>query len=428
MIFFYRIVTNLLYPILILLIYIRKILEKEDPIRFKEKIFSSHFNVQRLENKKLIWFHCASVGELKSIIPIIKEIDVGNSDFEFLITTVTLSSANLARSEIKKINNVSHRFFPIDVHFLIKKFISSWKPNVIFLVDSEIWPNLIISAKRAKIPIALINARITRKTFKRWMYVPKLAEKIFRSFDLCLSSNLETKQFLENLKAKNIVNAGNIKLIKSNNLNLPRFEKIKNQKIWCALSTHEGEEKLCIKVHKILSEKFKDVTTIIAPRHIERSSKIKKLCVENNLNVQIIGKDDNFSFNKEVVIINSFGILFEFLLKSRSVFIGKSTLKRLENDSGQSPIEPAQLGCRIYHGPYVSNFKDIYEILNKNKIAKEINTYEELSNNLMEDFEKKIEKKPSLFMQDLSEKTLENTMKYLNKFLSNENIKTEILE
>ena len=134
MIFFYRIVTNLLYPILILLIYIRKILEKEDPIRFKEKIFSSHFNVQRLENKKLIWFHCASVGELKSIIPIIKEINVGNSDFEFLITTVTLSSANLARSEIKKINNVSHRFFPIDVHFLIKKFISSWKPNVIFLI------------------------------------------------------------------------------------------------------------------------------------------------------------------------------------------------------------------------------------------------------------------------------------------------------
>ena len=120
--------------------------------------------------------------------------------------------------------------------------------------------------------------------------------------------------------------------------------------------------------------------------------------------------------------------MFEFLLKSRSVFIGKSTLKRLENDSGQSPIEPAQLGCRIYHGPYVSNFKDIYEILNKNKIAKEINTYEELSNNLMEDFEKKIEKKPSLFMQYLSEKTLENTMKYLNKFLSNENIKTEILE
>ena len=132
MILIYRALTILLYPFLIILIYCRKIFHKEDPERYKEKIFSSHFNVVRKKNSNLLWFHAASIGELKSIIPIVKKLNDKNNNFEILITTVTLSSSNLATDELKMFDNVYHRFMPIDVSFLIKKFIYLWKPSVIF--------------------------------------------------------------------------------------------------------------------------------------------------------------------------------------------------------------------------------------------------------------------------------------------------------
>ena len=177
MILIYRVLANLSFPILLILIFFRKILKKEHKKRYKEKIYPSYFNVIRKKNSKLIWFHAASIGEFQSILPIIKELNK-NKDVEFLITTVTLSSSNLAEEEVKKFNNIHHRFFPFDVGFIIDKFLSSWKPNIIFLVDSEIWPNLILKANDKKIPIALINARITSKTFKRWMMFPNSAKKI----------------------------------------------------------------------------------------------------------------------------------------------------------------------------------------------------------------------------------------------------------
>ena len=132
MIFVYRFLTTIFYPILIILIYIRKLQKKEHKFRFKEKIFSSYFNILRKKNFKLVWFHAASIGEMRSILPIIKEINKRKSNYEFLITTVTLSSSNLAETEFKQFNNVQHRFFPLDVDFLVKSFLNKWRPDFIF--------------------------------------------------------------------------------------------------------------------------------------------------------------------------------------------------------------------------------------------------------------------------------------------------------
>jgi 3-deoxy-D-manno-octulosonic-acid transferase len=241
MIFTYRVLTNLLYPLLIIFIFFRKILKKEDTIRYKEKILISHFKVDRKKNTRLIWFHAASIGEFKSILPIIEELNIKNKNLEFLITTVTLSSSNLAEVELKRFNNVRHRFIPLDVNFLISEFMRLWKPNIIFLVDSEIWPNLISKANQSRIPIGIINARITAHTFKKWMLFPKTAKKIFSLIDLFLTSNVETKNFLFKLNAKNIFFNGNIKLITKVNKNDATNinEKILIRKnTWIAASTH----------------------------------------------------------------------------------------------------------------------------------------------------------------------------------------------
>ena len=147
MFFIYRSITLVIYPILVFLIFFRRFLNKEDNIRFKEKIFLNSLNVKRVKGKSLIWFHSASIGELKSILPVIRELSK-NKNYEFLITTVTLSSGNLAKQKFKNMRNIHHRYFPLDVEFIIKKFLDLWKPKVIFLVDSEIWPNLILQAKK----------------------------------------------------------------------------------------------------------------------------------------------------------------------------------------------------------------------------------------------------------------------------------------
>ena len=425
MILIYRILTTLIYPLLLIFIYCRKILKKEDSIRFKEKILISHFNVSRKKDSKLIWFHAASIGELKSIIPIIELLNKNKNKLEFLITTTTLSSGNLAKIELKNINNAYHRFIPFDVEFLIKKFLLLWKPDAIFLVDSEIWPNLILNASKYKIPLAIINARLTSKSFNKWIKFSRSAKKIFSLFDLCLASNFETKKNLEKLGAKNIYFNGNIKLINKLDEN-----KIKNlsekillkNRFWIAASTHKGEDILCLKTHLKLKEKYKDIITIIAPRHIERSYNIKSLSEALNLKAQILNKNDVINEDKEIIIINTFGVLQNFFKYAKSVFIGKSTIKKLENDGGQNPIDAAKLKCKIYHGPYVYNFKEIYEILEKNNIAKQIESYEELSNYLVEDL-KSIQKQDDQIantINDLGQKTLTDTMKYINNFLFNE--------
>ena len=425
MILSYRILTFLLYPFLLILIFFRKINKKEDSVRYKEKILSSYFNVKRRNDRKLIWFHAASIGEFKSIIPIIEKLSENKEHFDFLITTTTLSSSNLAKIDLKKFNNAHHRFIPFDVDFLMEKFFTMWKPDVIFLVDSEIWPNLIFKAKKYNIPIALINARLTLKSFNRWMLFPDTAKDIFNLFDLCLTSNIETQNFLKLLNAKNIYFHGNIKLInvidEKQIININE-ETLKKNRFWIAASTHPGEEIFCLKTHYQLKRKYKKIIMIIAPRHIERAKNIKLACEKLNFKTQLLEKNEAIKADKEIIIVNSFGVLQNYFKYAKSVFIGKSTIKKIENDSGQNPIDAAKLRCKIYHGPYVSNFKDIYEILEKNNISTKINTSEELSKYLLNDlkFPKDHDSKSSNFINYLGNKTLTATMKSINNFLLNE--------
>ena len=421
MLFFYKILTTILYPFLILYILFRVFRNKEHPKRFKEKIFPSHFNVDKMNKSKLCWFHVASIGELNSILPIIEELN-SNNDFEFLITTTTLSSSKLADNEFIKLENIKHRFFPLDVDFLVSRFLSSWKPDLVFLVDSEIWPNLILQIKRKKIPLALINARITSKTFKRWNFFSNAATEIFSSFSMCLTSNLESKQYLERFKVKNIYHHGNIKLLSKIDLDKisnTNDDFLSNNKFWFAASTHRGEENLCLNTHLNLKREIKEITTIIAPRHIERTNEIKKLCENLNLNYQILNENEVIQRNKEIIIINSFGKLNNFFRFAKSVFIGKSTLIKLENESGQNPIDAVKLGCKVYHGPYVYNFKEIYQILKKKNVAKQIVNATELSENLARDLKDNNDKKSNIsdFINELSKKTFSCTMKDINNFL-----------
>ena len=419
----YRVFTTILYPFLFIFIYFRIIIKKEHPVRFKEKILVSHFKVFDKKKCKLIWFHASSIGEFKSIIPIINQINTRHKHLKFLVTTSSLSSGNLAEVELKKINNAEHRYFPFDVDFLIDKFISSWKPDKIFLVDSEIWPNLIFNSKKYKIPIALFNARLTSKSINKWMIFPKITKKIFGIFNLFLCSNLETKIFLEKLNLKNVYFKGNIKLYDPiNEIGIENFNKdfLVKKRFWFAASTHKGEDLFCLKTHIKLKKKFDGIITIIAPRHVERSKEIKSLSEKLGLGAQILDENQSILDNREIIIVNYFGALKTYFKYAKSVFIGKSMLPKLKHVGGQNPIEAAKLECKIYHGPYVYNFEDIYKILESNNISKRIESFEELSENLLFDLKnpQKQNNENKNLINDLGKKTLTDTMVLIDAFLN----------
>ena len=400
MLIIYRLLTCLILILSPIILILRLIKKKEDPIRFTEK-FSYFSKKKKIGN--LVWFHGASVGELQSIIPIVEKYDKNKKINQILITSNTLSSSKIINNF--KFKKVVHQFFPLDVNILSKRFINYWKPSIAFFIDSEIWPNTLTNLKNKNIPTILLNGRITKKSYQRWLFFPNFANSIFNKFDLCLSSNNESKKYLKILGAKNIKFVGNLKYTQSEQKiidikkNIKTF--IKNKKVWCASSTHYNEEKLCGLVHKKLKEKYKNLLTIIIPRHVNRVESIKKEL--NNLKLKIHLDEPSSSIDKstDIYLVNSYGKTKSFYNNCKNVFLGGSIVSH----GGQNPLEAARFGCNILHGKNISNFKEIYEFLNKNKISSLIKTKAE--------FEKKLE--ILLLKKNNTSKTTRNKISKIGK-------------
>ena len=418
----YRILTFFAYPLLIVLIYIRTFLKKEDQKRYKEKIYSSCFDVNKNKNKKLIWFHAASIGETLSILPLIEEINNLNRNINFLITTVTLSSARLLLERLRKKNHITHRFFPLDTESISEKFLNGWKPDLVCFVDSEIWPNFLFKIKEKNIPLVLINGRITKKTLKKWNIFPHFAKKVFSNFNLCLPCSVESKKNLEKFKIEKISYIGNLKFtnkIKKKSLDIPNIKILDTFKVWCAASTHEGEEIIALKTHLEIKKKYNRILTIIIPRHIDRVFYIKNLTEKFNLQSQILNEGDIINNTGEILIINSFGVMSKYFDYCKNIFVGKSLIKKLSTTSGQNPIEAAKLDCKIYFGPYVYNFQEVYDFLKNNNMAEQINNEYDLSDKIIENFKtpKKLNHQNINLLNSHGDKILHNTIVELNKLI-----------
>ena len=387
MYFIYKFLTTISLPLYIMIVFLRKYLKKEDDLRFKEKFLSNYFFLK--SKNELFWFHAASIGEFKSIVPIIKNLQLKKPEAEFLITTVTLSSGEIFKKEFEEIKNINHKYFPFDNILLVKKFLDKCKPNLAVFVDSEIWPNFIIEIKKRNIPLILLNGRITKKTFNRWKIVSNFASYIFGSFDLCLPSSKSSEINLKALLCKNIKYFGNLKFaadIEISELNKKNKEILENFKTWCAASTHPNEEVEILYTHKAIKKYHKDIVTIIIPRHIQRAEKILADSTKLNLKTQILKKNDIIEKDKEIIIVKSFGSLLKYYNYCNITFIGKSFQKIHEKIGGQNPIEAAKLGCKIYHGPYVSNFQEVYDYLAELKISFKVNDKEQLADEILNDF------------------------------------------
>jgi len=417
----YQIVILLILFLSPFIIIIRLLKNKEHKKRFIEKFC---FFQKKRDKGNLIWIHAASVGELMSIIPLINEIEKNKKINTILITTSTLSSSKIF--ENYKFKKVTHQFFPIDFFYFSSKFIEYWKPCVAIFIDSEIWPSMFKKLKKKSVPLLLMNARITPKSFARWNFFNKFSKNIFLNISKAYPQNLESKIFLKKLKVKKINKLGNLKFceekkVRKLNLDKPFLLSIKNRLILCASSTHPGEEISIAKTHLVLKKKYKSLLTIIIPRHVDRIENIYKDLKLHNLNTIIRSSKKKINLNTDIYLVDTYGETKKFFNISKIAFIGGSII----NHGGQNPIEPARFGLNILHGPNIQNFRDIYQLFDKYKIAYKFVNLKQLIN--ISDKLLLSKKRKKLNLSNMGNLILKKHLIEINKILNNELKKTKIL-
>lgn len=351
----YRVISVLGSPFILFLLSRRLSRGKENRYRFSERLgVPSRIRPKGL----LVWLHGASVGETIAMLPLINRIRKDRPEWNVLVTTGTVTSATLMVERLPE--GAFHQFFPVDRMAYITRFLNYWKPNLILWTESEFWPNTIDLIGEKKIPILLLNGRVSEKSFKFWKIFPKVIKKLIGTFSLCLSQSESDAFRLNALGAKDAKYVGNLKLA---SLPLPvdreafkEFSTLtKDRYCWVSASTHEGEEEIIGRIHKSLKAKKPEILSVIVPRHPGRGVEIARTLKTMGLNVALRSKKDNLKSNVDIYIADTLGELGLFYKISEIVFMGKSLL----HFGGQNPLEPARLNCAIISGPHMENFKEI---------------------------------------------------------------------
>ena len=357
-------IVIILSPLIIVYRILRK---KENPKRFLEK-FS--LNKKKRNKGKLIWFHCSSVGELLSIVPLILEFEKMAIIKNVLVTTSTLSSSKIF--EKFKFKKTVHQFYPLDNIYIIKNFLNHWKPSSVIFVESEIWPSMLSELKKRNIRVVLSNARMSEKSFKKWFLIRYFGRGILEKFDYIFPQNKETFLYFKKLGIKKLKFLGNLKFITYENDSSKKVKNpfFKNKKILCSASTHDNEEEIFANLHIRYKKKISNLVTIIIPRHIERTNEIARMLERKKLNFTKHSENKKNLKKCEIYLVDSYGESKSFYEISNVVFLGGSLVPK----GGQNPLEALRFGCNIIHGNYTFNFKDVYKMLEKEKLSLKVSS------------------------------------------------------
>ncbi len=362
----YRIVTALVTPFAGPFLSLRLRRGKEDPLRVAER--RGRPGATRPVGK-LVWLHGASVGEAVSLLPFVERIT--RTGAAALVTTGTVTSAALLAQRLPP--GALHQYAPLDSPFFLHRFLAHWRPDAALVAESELWPNMIFESKRAGLPLAMINGRMSQRSFNRWRKAPGFIAALLGRFDLCLARSDDDGQRLMSLGAPSVLVAGDIKFdapaLPADRRELAELSGLTSgRQIWIAASTHEGEELIAAEAHKRLARVFPDALTLIAPRHPERGEAILRQLETEGLVCALRSRGERPGSGASVYICDTIGELGLFYRLAGVVFVGKS----FSGGGGQNPIEPARLASAILHGPKVANFSEVYAALDQAGGALEI--------------------------------------------------------
>ncbi len=310
---------------------------------------------------QLFWFHAASVGESKSILPLICKLGELRPDLHFLITSGTATSAALIAQNMPP--RSVHQFAPLDAPGPVARFLTHWRPEAGVFVESELWPNLIVACQRRDVPLALINARLSQKSLQKWASRPKTAKLLFGGFRFI---SAQTEAVAAALKPftdlDHIVTGLNLKAhgaplpVDENTLSQAKTA-LNGRPVWVAASTHAGEEEIVLQAHKDLLQTHPDLCLILAPRHPERGDEIAGII--SNFGWPAPRRSLGDWPSGPVYLADTLGELGTWYAATDTVFLGGS----LFPIGGHNPFEALQSGARLISGPHVENFAEIYEEL-----------------------------------------------------------------
>jgi len=311
----------------------------------------------------LVWIHAASVGETVSLVPLIKSYKSHYPDHTVLLTTTTVTAAMIAKQRL--LNFCIHQYAPFDVGPWVARFLKHWKPSLVIFVESELWPGIVQQVHKKRIPLILLNGRLSDRSYHRWLRVRFLAKHVLSPFALCLAQSKDNADRFKRLGAPKVQVMANLKFAATSlPLSTKTLEDLSalfgGRPLWVAASTHPGEEDIVINVHKALQRKIPDLLTVLIPRHPGRAEKVAQLCEDQGLSVRRhshsgTGRQSDFG----VYLVDTIGELGVFFSLSSVVFVGGSFVPI----GGHNPIEPSLFGCAVLWGPHMTNFRDVVSIL-----------------------------------------------------------------
>ncbi|KAL8526235.1 hypothetical protein ACS0TY_015452 [Phlomoides rotata] len=356
---FYRAITYGISPLVRLHLRWRKFLGREHPVRWEERL--GRPSAPR-PTGRLIWFHAVSLGEGLAAIPVIRCCLERRPDVNVLMTTTTTSAFEVIKNKLPK--NVIYQFAPLDMPSTMDAFLRYWRPNIVMLMESELWPNLIMGAARNGIVLVLLNGRMSTKSFRNWSHpvILPLIKLMLSKFSLILPlSTIQGIQFQLLQAPPYIINySGDLKCVadfdisKGVKKNSEEFQmQISHRKVWMASSIHKGEEEVFIRAHNILKEKHADIVTIIVPRKPQHGQDIALKLQEEGTSVALRSRGDNLTPESSIYVVDSLGELRDFYKLTPIAVVGGSFLV---GSKGHNILEAAAAGCAVLTGHHVGHF------------------------------------------------------------------------
>ena len=382
--------------------------EKEKGRLLSQRIgfFSRNFR-EELAGKQVLWVHAVSVGEVFAARPLIEKLERQLEGWKIVVSTVTPTGQALAKKLFPQFPVI---YFPFDLSGSTKRTLEAIRPSMILLMETEIWPNLILSAWESRIPVGIVNGRLSPRSYKRYCSLRSLFRGILNKISFFLVQFQWDSDRLQEIgvDASKILITGNMKFDVSVGADQDtaaglksRFLTSGKEKIIIAGSTHNGEESILIEVFRKLRFEFPDLKLLIAPRHVQRAGKITRLVERSHFRCQLASQGLSQPV-RDILILDAMGELKKWYAAADLVFMGGSLVKH----GGQNPIEAALFGKPILFGPHVFNFQMIYEAMLKEKAGIQVYNDKELY-----EFLRKMLLEPS-FAKEMGAKALQLIEKF----------------
>jgi 3-deoxy-D-manno-octulosonic-acid transferase len=341
---------------------------KEDPERIAER--RGETSLPRPEGR-MIWFHAASVGESLALLELIRRILEEREDLTVLVTTGTVTSAGVMAERLPE--GAIHQYIPLDARAFVTRFLDHWRPDLAVWCESEFWPALICETHKRGIPMMIVNARMSKTSHDRWRFLPGMARSLLSRFDEALVQDDITAMYLRRLgmTATRMAVTGTLKegaaaLPCDEDERREMAEHLAGRPVWLAASTHEGEERIVLDAHKLALKVNPRLLLILAPRHPNRGDEIAQMLQADHWRFNRRTAGELPDAEAQVYLADTMGELGLWYRVAPTSLVGGS----LQPIGGHNPFEPAALGSAILHGPYVTNFVDIYQRLTESGAAR----------------------------------------------------------